>query len=146
MLQTFVQYAAYNLWANERLTKTLSEVPDEVITSDMHDSFGSLYKTVMHLWDVEEVWWHRLQKKPLEEWPGDVFKGGMKELREKLLSASRRWESWVINFAKQNVNQKLTYSNSLPERFEQSMSEVSFTSLQSPNFPPGTGSNDAPPK
>lgn len=65
MLQTFVQYAAYNLWANERLTKTLSEVPGEVITSDTHDCFGSVYKTVTHLWDVEEVWWHRLQKKAI---------------------------------------------------------------------------------
>ena len=61
MKQLLQQYAAYNVWANKIITERIAQLPEEIIHKETISSFPSLYKTVVHLMDVESLWWQRLK-------------------------------------------------------------------------------------
>ncbi len=55
MKQLLQQYAAYNIWANKRIVETAKLLPEEQINKEIVSSFPSVYKTVLHLMEVENV-------------------------------------------------------------------------------------------
>ena len=61
MKKLFEQYAAYNLWANQRIIEVINNLSDDVLNNEITSSFNSIYKTLLHLWDVEDIWWQRLK-------------------------------------------------------------------------------------
>ena len=124
MIQLLAQYASYNLWANEIVCEKLSSIPPEVVHERMQDSFGSIFNTVLHLWDVEELWWYRMQGQPLSEWPSKQFEGEFAELRKSMLSASSRWEAWLQKLVEDDLEKIYDYKNSKGESFSQPLSEV----------------------
>ena len=95
MKQLLQQYAAYNLWTNKIITDKLSQISTEILYKEMNDSFGGIYKTVMHLMDVESIWWQRLKLQEHVEWPGKNFEGSFEELVRQLLLLSKQWTDWV---------------------------------------------------
>ncbi len=124
MKQLFQQYAAYNLWANKIIMERLAQLPEETIQKETKSSFNSLYKTVIHLMDVESVWWQRLKLEEHVEWPGESFKGNFKELSQQLLTSSRRWYDWVLNANEVNLEHVFGYHNSKKEFFKQPVYEM----------------------
>ncbi len=95
MKQLLQQYAAYNIWANKLITERIAQLPADIINKEMNSSFGSMYKTVVHLMDVESIWWQRLKLQEHVEWPGKNFNGNFEELSQQLLSLSKQWNDWV---------------------------------------------------
>ena len=45
MKQLLQQYAAYNLWANKKMTEDISQLSEEQINKEIVSSFPSVYKT-----------------------------------------------------------------------------------------------------
>jgi uncharacterized damage-inducible protein DinB len=62
------QYAAYNLWANERVAAKLKTVDVELLDAEVRSSFPSLRRTITHIWDAELIWLSRLEGKKIS-WP-----------------------------------------------------------------------------
>lgn len=124
MKQLLLQYASYNLWANEIVSDKLSSLPPDLLHENMQDSFGSIFKTVTHLWDVEELWWHRMQGTSLDEWPGINFTGDFPELKKSLLSISSRWLRWIKKMETNEFERIYDYKNSKGKSFRQPLSEV----------------------
>lgn len=124
MKQLFQQYAAYNVWANKTLTDRIAQLPEEIIRKETPSSFNSLYKTVLHLMDVESIWWQRLKLAERVEWPGKSFEGNFEELAQQLVSFSRQWYQWVLNANEVNLEHVFGYQNSKKEFFKQPVYEV----------------------
>lgn len=118
MKQLLQQYAAYNSWANKRIVETASQLSNEQINKEITSSFPSVYKTVLHLMEVENVWWQRLQLVEQTTPPG-WFTGDFNELSKKLLELSLQWESWVQNANDANINHVFAWYNLKKEYFKE---------------------------
>lgn len=110
MKQLLQQYAAYNLWANKRIVETAGQLSEEQINKEIVSSFPSIYKTVLHLMEVENIWWQRLQLVEQTTPPG-WFKGNFTELSKKLVELSQQWERWVQNANDANINHVFAWYN-----------------------------------
>ena len=123
MKQLLQQYAAYNIWANKKITETANQLSDEQINKEIISSFPSVYKTVLHLMEVENVWWERLQlveNTTLFGW----FTGDFDELSKKLLELSQQWNDWIQNTNDVNISHVFAYQNSKKEQFKQPVYEM----------------------
>jgi uncharacterized damage-inducible protein DinB len=118
MKQLLQQYAAYNTWANKRLIETAATLTDEQVNKEIVSSFPSVYKTVLHMMEVENVWWQRLQLVEQPTPPG-WFTGNFTELSKKLIELSQQWESWVQNANDANINHVFAWYNFKKEYFKE---------------------------
>ena len=123
MKQLLQQYAAYNTWANKKILETAKLLSEEQINKDIVSSFPSVYKTVLHLMEVENVWWERLklaEHTTLSGW----FTGNFDELSKKLLELSQQWHDWIQNANEVNITHVFAYQNSKKEHFKQPVYEM----------------------
>lgn len=124
MKQLLQQYAAYNLWANKTIMERIAQLPEEIIQRETKSSFNSIYKTVVHLVDVESVWWQRLKLQEHVQWPGKTFTGNFDKLSKELLSLSKQWNEWVSGANDMTLAHVFAYHNSKKEYFKQPVYEM----------------------
>ncbi len=124
MKQLLQQYASYNLWANKIITQKINEVTTDIIHKEMNSSFSSIYKTILHLMDVESIWWQRLKLQEHVEWPGKTFDRTFEILSKELLILSKQWYDWVQNANEVNITHVFGYQNSKKEFFKQPVYEM----------------------
>ena len=124
MKQLLHQYAAYNIWANKKLIDKMTGLAEELTCKEIPSSFSSIYKTMLHLWDVESIWWQRLKLAEHVEWPSVNFKGSLGELCDNLLSFSHKWEQWILQANELNITHVFAYQNSKKEQFKQPVYEM----------------------
>ena len=89
MKDLLLQYAMYNIWANQRLLNVLGGLTEEQLDRDLGSSFPTLRRTVYHIWDVESIWYQRLQLAAPEIRPAEGFTG--------------TWPEFVQAFQRQSV-------------------------------------------
>ena len=123
MKQLLQQYAAYNLWANKKIIETANLLSEEQINTEIVSSFPSVYKTFLHLMEVEYVWWERL-KLTEHDTPSGWFTGDFTELSKKLLELSRQWQEWIESANEVNITHVFAYQNSKKEHFKQPVYEM----------------------
>jgi len=97
MKELLKQYAAYNIWAHQRIIDIILALPEEKQVAEIPSSYNSLYKTVLHIWDAESGWWQRLKLQEHVIFPSENFSGTMKDITSSLLQQSKQWEEWVAN-------------------------------------------------
>ena len=124
MKELLQQYASYNVWASQRLLDVARQLNEEQVRQEMVSSFSSVYKTVLHLLDAENIWWQRLKLEEHIERPSDTFSGDFAELEKKLLQQSRLWEDWVKNASELQLQHVFAYQNTRREQFKQPVKEV----------------------
>lgn len=124
MKQLLQQYAAYNLWANKILLERLAQLPNEIVHKETGSSFGSMYKTFVHLMEVESVWWQRLKLQEHVQMPEKDIDENLEVLSKKLLTLSKQWSDWVHETNEKNITHVFGYQNSKKEFFKQPVYEV----------------------
>ncbi len=124
MKQLLQQYSAYNLWANKILLEKAAQIPKEILYKDMGSSFGSIYKTFVHLMEVESIWWQRLRLEEHVQLPEKDPDENFDELSKKLLALSKQWNDWVIEANEKNITHVFGYQNSKKEFFKQPVYEM----------------------
>ena len=124
MKQLLQQYSAYNFWANKIITEKISTLPNDIIMKEMGNSFGSIYKTVVHLMDVESIWWQRLKLQEHVEWPGKIFDKDFENLSKELMILSKQWDAWVSEASEMQLTHVFGYQNSKKEFFKQPVYEM----------------------
>ena len=118
MKQLLQQYAAYNSWVNKRILETAAQLTDEQLNKEIVSSFPSVYKTILHLMEVENVWWQRLQLVEQTTPPG-WFTGNFEELSKKWLQLSQQWQDWVQGANDANINHVFAWYNLKKEYFKE---------------------------
>lgn len=124
MKKMLVQYAAYNLWANGRLIETINNLTDEQIDREIISSFTSIKKTVLHLWDVENIWWQRMKLLEVQVWQSDNYTGSLMELNNNLLAQSKQWKEWIDLATEAALEHEFIYRNSKKDQFKQPVYEM----------------------
>ncbi len=119
-----VHYAAYNLWANNRLIELINNLTDEQVDRDITSSYPSIRKTVLHLWDVENIWWQRMKLVEVQVWQSDHFSGSLMELNNNLLAQSKQWKEWIDIATEAALEHEFIYKNSKKDQFKQPVHEM----------------------
>ncbi len=86
MKELLQQYAAFNVWANQKITDAILLLPEEKINAEIISSFPTMYKTVLHLLDAESIWWQRLKLQEHIERPSETFTGTLQNYRKNYCS------------------------------------------------------------
>jgi uncharacterized damage-inducible protein DinB len=113
------QFAAHNVWANQRLIELISSLPEEQQQKEITSSFNSLHKTLLHMWNAESIWWQRMKLSERIVAPMDSFTGNTLDLGNGLLNQSRQWEEWVGNASDLSINHVFQFQNTKKEQFKQ---------------------------
>lgn len=124
MKELLQKYAAYNLWANQILLAKLSTVSSEILHKETGSSFGSIYKTLVHLMEVEDIWLQRLKLQDHIQMPDKDPNENIELVSSKLLTLSKQWSEWVIESNEKNLTHVFGYYNSKKEYFKQPVYEV----------------------
>lgn len=119
MKELFVQYATYNTWANGLLLQTIEALTEEQHGQEIVSSFPSIYKTILHLLDAENIWWQRIKLQEKISRPSLNFNGSMKDLRAEVTKQDKLWQEWISNINEHGLQHEFIYMNSKKERFKQ---------------------------
>ncbi len=95
MKQMLVEYARYNLWANENLITLFRSVDDALISQHVESSFPSIRKTLLHIWDAEALWLERLNGHSPTDFPSKFFEGSNEDVFNGLLKSSAAFAQYV---------------------------------------------------
>lgn len=124
MKKMLAHYAAYNVWANTRLVEVINNLTDEQVDRDITSSYPSIRKTVLHLWDVENIWWQRMKLVEVQVWQSDNFSGSLMELNNNLLAQSKHWKEWIDIATEAALEHEFIYKNSKKDQFKQPVYEM----------------------
>ena len=124
MKKIFDQYAAYNLFANQRITEVIGNMTDEKIHMPIESSFDSIYKTLLHMWTSESVWWQRMKLVENPERPIESFTGPVNELINNFLAQSRQWKEWTSIATEAALSHEFIYRNTKTDQFKQPVHEM----------------------
>jgi uncharacterized damage-inducible protein DinB len=124
MKKILEQFAAYNYWANMRITDAVNNLTDEQLHREITSSFSSIYKTLLHLWDVEDIWWQRMKLTERTEWQSTTFTGSVVELSKSLVLQSKLWKEWIDLATEEALNSEFNYTNRKNNNFTQPISEM----------------------
>jgi uncharacterized damage-inducible protein DinB len=119
MKEILLQYAAYNIWANQQLVSVLSSLPPEKQTATLPSSFNSLRQTILHLLDAESIWWQRLKLQERIDRPSETFQGNAQEALQALLQQNEQWHLWLQNATERMLQHVFHYQNTKREQFKQ---------------------------
>lgn len=119
MKEILNQLSAYNCWANQLLLDVINQLPYEKQNQEVASSFSSLYKTVLHMWSAESIWWQRMKLLERLYIPAESFSGDMKELSSQLLNQNRQWNEWIGGSYEHQLQHVFQYQNSKKEQFKQ---------------------------
>ena len=124
MKKILLQYASYNVWANQRMVDAINNLTDDQIRREITSSYSSIYETLAHLWDVESIWWQRVKLQEQQEWPSANFSGSVLELGSNLMKQSKQWKDWVDLATDAALEHEFIYRNSKKEQFKQPVHEA----------------------
>ena len=134
MKELLLQFAAYNIWANQKIMEVILALPEEKQTAEVPSSFNSLYKTVLHMWDAESAWWQRMKLQERLVIPSENFKGNMKDLVNGLMQQSNLWLDWVSNASDIALDHVFHYQNSKKEQFKQPVYQMMMHVFNHDNY------------
>jgi uncharacterized damage-inducible protein DinB len=124
MKELLKQLAVYNHWANQKLTDLILSLPEEKQTAEVPSSFTSLYKTVLHMWDAESIWWQRVKLHEKLIVPSENFKGSMKDVVNGLLQQNQQWIDWIQAASDAALEHVFQYYTLKKEYFKQPVFQV----------------------
>lgn len=95
MNKTYLDYANYNIWANNRLSNNLLDQDDSLLNKEFVASFPTIRATILHLWNAETGWLSRLQGNGWESSNVKNFSGTNKELLTAFQNTSEDFKNFV---------------------------------------------------
>jgi uncharacterized damage-inducible protein DinB len=119
MKEILTQLSAYHIWANQLLLDVVNHLPEEKQKQEVPSSFKSLYLTLLHMLDAENIWWQRMKLLERIHLPSESFTGDAKELGNGLLHQSRQWNEWITSATDHQLQHVFLYQNSKREQFKQ---------------------------
>ena len=117
MKEILVQFAAYNLWANQRLIKLINTIEAGLTEQEIYSSFVSIKLTLRHIKDVEWIWWQRM--KLVESVIVDEKDQSVEEVLKELVNYSQLWLEWVEKSTVVAFEHEFVYRNTKKEQFKQ---------------------------
>lgn len=124
MKQILQQLAAYNRWANHRLTESILQMDEHLHQQHVPSSFPNLYANILHMWDVESIWRQRIHGHEKIMVPSQHFNPSMREAVNGLLNESSQWIEQINNMDEEALYLTVAYNSLKGEEFAQPMHEL----------------------
>jgi len=118
MQELLKQFAVYNSWANKKLMDTILDMPADKHVEEVPSSFNSLYKTTLHMWDAESIWWQRMKLQEGIVAPSVHFKGTTRDVITALLHQNKLWENWIAGASPAALEHVFMYYNAKSEGYK----------------------------
>ncbi len=109
MKELLLQYAGYNVWANNRIIEAMLKLQEGAVDQEMISSFPTIRATVYHTWSAEHIWLQRLQKVENPEWLAPTFRGTFTEACELWQKASAGLHDYIIALDEAKLTAEITY-------------------------------------
>ena len=106
------------------MVDTINNLTDEQINREIKSSFPSVFKTLLHLWSVEHVWWQRMKLVENPAFPSIEFSGTILELGNNLIVQSKQWKEWIDLATEAALEHEFIYRNSKKDQFKQPVYEM----------------------
>lgn len=107
----FVNFAAYNQWANERIYAAVSTLSDDAYRQDRGMFFASFHGTLNHLLLTDYMWLHRIEGEgPLPQKLDDILHEDFEELRAVRVETDERIKRVVGGFADDAFDTEYSYN------------------------------------
>lgn len=120
-----VRFAAYNLWANTRISREFAgSAPELKLDTDFPGSFSSVRKTLYHIWDAEVIWLNRLKGHGDSVLPIIHATEPFPVFVEKFLTTSLQWKNFVETKPADFFLETLTYRNSKGIEYSSVIGEI----------------------
>ncbi len=113
MRSLLLEYAQYNVWANQQFLKLLEACTPEQVTQKIVSSFPTLKDTVYHMWSAEDVWNQRLRRVERPVWQAGIFAGNFEEALNNWRQASKKLLEFVEEKTDEDVNDAIEYADLL---------------------------------
>lgn len=123
MKQIFEQYAAYNVWANQKMSDTILQLPEETVQKRVASSFSSLLLTLLHMLHAESIWWQRIKLVETIQTTENI-NSSIHEIAAGLMAQSKQWKEWVDKSTPAALEHEFIYRNSKKEQFKQPVYQV----------------------
>src|SRR5262245_56663724 len=115
---------AFNTWANHKMLAACQVLTAEEFSKDLHNSFGSVRGTLVHIMGAEWVW--------LQRWLGDSPRALFsQEAFPNLTSIESRWitlqqeqQAFIATLTDERLTEKLAYTNFKGQRFEYTIAHM----------------------
>lgn len=124
MKSLLLNYSKYNLWANKKIADFLSALSEEQLEKEIVSSFPSLKKTVLHVWDAQQIWLIRLQGTSLTDFPSKNFSGTFEDVMGGCLKTSQELVDFVESSSENFLLTPLTYKNIAGDEFRNNVSDI----------------------
>ncbi len=96
MNQRYIDYAQYNIWANDRIANTLLLLEKQLLNKELPGSFPTIRKTLWHIWLAETAWLSRLNGKGWEATKVREFSGTVNELISQWKETSVQFKEFTL--------------------------------------------------
>jgi uncharacterized damage-inducible protein DinB len=130
MNKRYIDYANYNIWANNKLINNLLKNNDGLLSQKIVASFPSIRATIIHMWFAETGWLSCLNGNTWEANNVKNFAGSNKELFKCWQITSQNFK----DFVEQNDLQKEVTFDSKGESFSIPKTEVVQTVFNHGSF------------
>ncbi len=109
MKELLQQYAGFNIWATKILFERISQMPEEKINEEVVSSFPSIYKTALHLWQAENIWWQRINKVQDISFISKTFSGNFAALTAGIAQQSLQWKNYVAAITEEDLHAEFNF-------------------------------------
>jgi uncharacterized damage-inducible protein DinB len=120
MKELLASYAAFNYWANEQLVTIAVKLNEEQQQQIIASSFPSVYKTCLHIWDAETIWWQRMKLQEqiiVPSLSGNNY--SMQEIANGISDQDKLWMDWVSNCNEVQLQHVFAYYTMKKDYFKQ---------------------------
>lgn len=124
MLQFIREYAAFNLWANQRICSVVEKMSDEQFNREVTSSFPSIRKTLLHVWGANEIWLKRIEGVSLKAMPTENFGGGKKDIIDGFIASSQKLKELSEQQNENSILVTIEYSTLKGESFTSPLYQI----------------------
>lgn len=118
MKEILLHLVKYNYWANKIIVQTIIDKAFEQLDVQIPNSFPSLRKTLLHIWDAETIWYKRLHNISVADLPSKDF-GTQESVFDSLIKQSELFVYFVSSKTENNFTTNCEYVNLKGEKFSQ---------------------------
>jgi len=97
MNQRYIDYALYNIWANNRLISDLTLQNNDLLTRELVSSYPTIRATILHIWYAETGWLSRLNGNGWETSHIINFPGSNQELFSAWQETSEQFKNFTLD-------------------------------------------------
>lgn len=118
------QLVQYHQWANHRFLPILQHLTPEQWEETHPSSFNSIRRTVLHLWDAEQLWLKRMQGESPLGWPSAGFTGDGAALVKSWKATTQALVDFVVDSGEDTLAKVITYQNTRGDQYHQPVFEI----------------------